>query len=234
MVTAAKEYPESYSLENKARTENIEEAIVSDDKTMDCWVGHPRLKIVNGKPNFEDKIEEVLKEIYNIVGEPVSKEIEKKFLIKRPSDEQLSSIDVINKAIIVQTYLKPTASTIERRLRQRGSDGDYSYYYAEKVKTKNPEEKIETEKKITVKEYVSLMEDVDFTKHQIIKTRYCFIYKNQYFELDIFPFDKTKAILEIECKDKESIVFPDFIEIISDVTNDNKYKNISISETLNL
>ena len=33
---------------------------------------------------------------------------------------------------------------------------------------------------------------------QIRKTRYCLTYKNQYFEIDIYPFWNDKAILEIE------------------------------------
>ena len=235
LVTAAKNFPDSYSFENKARRENIKEAIEADDRVLKSWVGHPHLRIIEGQPTFEKKIECVLNEIYNILGEPQPKEIERKLLIKKPSDEDLNSLDVVNRSSIIQTYLLSGNNEVERRVRQRGTDGDYSYFYTEKRETGNIGERIETEKKITIKEYVSYMADTDFSKHQIVKTRYCFIYKNQYFELDIYPFDNEKAILEIELGDiNDKFELPEFIEVIKDVTDDKRYKNNHIAKDLKL
>ena len=235
LVTAAKDYPQSYSFENKARRENIKEAIDSDNRVLKSWVGHPHLRVVEGKSTFQEKIDCVLKEIYNILGEPTPKEIEKKLLIKKPTKEELKTMGVINKSTIIQTYLLSGNDTVERRIRQRGKDGDYSYYYTEKRETGTSGERIETEKKITAKEYISLMADTDFSKHQIVKTRYCFIYKNQYFELDIYPFDNKKAILEIELGDiNDKFELPEFIEVIKDVTDDKRYKNNYIAKDLKL
>ena len=39
--------------------------------------------------------------------------------------------------------------------------------------------------------------NADTSKHPIRKTRYCVVYENQYIEIDVFPFSKDKAILEI-------------------------------------
>lgn len=72
--------------------------------------------------------------------------------------------------------------------------------------------------------------NADTSKRQIRKTRYCLTYESQYFEIDIYPFWKDKAIVEIELNDEKTvIVFPDFIKIIKEVTNDESYKNASLA-----
>ena len=73
--------------------------------------------------------------------------------------------------------------------------------------------------------------EADTNKKQIRKTRYCLIYKNQYFEIDIYPFWQDKAIMEIELSDEnQEINLPKFIEIIKEVTNDEEYKNYNLAK----
>lgn len=61
-----------------------------------------------------------------------------------------------------------------------------------------------------------------------------FLYEWQYFELDLYSetqFWKDQAILEIELtEENDNIKFPDFLEIISDVTQDYKYKNRELAK----
>ena len=67
------------------------------------------------------------------------------------------------------------------------------------------------------------------------KTRYCFIYNKKYFELDIYPFSEEYAILEIELENKDSkIEIPDYLEVIKEVTDDKRYKNRTLAESLKL
>ena len=73
--------------------------------------------------------------------------------------------------------------------------------------------------------------DADTKKHQIRKTRYCLVYKNQYFEIDIYPFWNDKAIVEIELNNEnEQIDFPSKLKIIKEVTDDKKYKNSELAK----
>ena len=82
--------------------------------------------------------------------------------------------------------------------------------------------------KLSKDEYLNLLMNADISKRSIRKTRYCLIYKNQYFEIDIYPFWSDKAIVEIELNNEEQeIKFPNELKIIKEVTNDNNYKNIS-------
>ena len=70
------------------------------------------------------------------------------------------------------------------------------------------------------------MADADTDKHPIKKKRYCFLYEEKYFELDIFPFWNDKAFVELEIKYiSEQFVLPPEIKVIKDVSEDKHYKN---------
>lgn len=231
LVTAADGAESFYTTENNTvRMETAEEAKVKDKITLDCWVGHPHLRVINNKGrNFDQKMTKLLGEIMGLLGEPVPLEIERKFLIKIPNISELAKLVNINKSEIVQTYLTTTDKKVERRVRQRGTTGDYSYYYTEKqhISSGTREEK---ERKISEREYLNFLMEADTTKHQVRKDRYCFIYKDRYFELDIYPFWDSKAILEIEVDNlNEKVELPDFIDIIKEVTDDKQYKNSSLA-----
>ena len=69
--------------------------------------------------------------------------------------------------------------------------------------------------------------------NQIRKDRYCLTYENQYFEIDVYPFWQDKAIAEIELSDENTpIVFPDYIKIIREVTDDPAYKNANLAASV--
>ena len=80
----------------------------------------------------------------------------------------------ITKVNIIQTYLN-SSDDVERRVRQRGLDGVYSYYYTEK--RGKGLSRVEVEKKISKEEYLDYLMDADTKLHQIRKDRYCFVYK---------------------------------------------------------
>ena len=80
-------------------------------------------------------------------------------------------------------------------------------------------------------EYLRLLMEADTSKRQIRKTRYCLTYKNQYFEIDVYPFWNDKAIAEIELRDENAkIVFPKQIKVIREVTDDDSFKNASLAQ----
>jgi CYTH domain-containing protein len=91
--------------------------------------------------------------------------------------------------------------------------------------------RVEIEKRLSKDEYLSLLLDADTEKRQIRKTRYCLMFENQYFEIDIYPFWSDKAILEIELSDENAkIVFPKEIKVIKEVTDDDSFKNASLAK----
>jgi len=167
----------------------------------------------------------------DILGEPTPSEIERKFLIEKPD---VSGIPMCSKADIIQTYLVSTNGT-ERRVRQRGTkESGFNFYYTEKTEVAFGE-RAEVEKRISMKEYVDYLTEADTSLNSIHKTRYCFLYKNQYFEMDFYPFSEDKAIVEIELNNiNQAIEMPPFINVIKEVTNDNLYKNYSLAQSQKL
>lgn len=229
LVTAAKGASEFYTLaNNSARTETIEEAIANDDKIISAWAGHSHFRVIDNSTDFKKKMQRFVTEISNFLGEPTPYEIERKFLIEYPDIAKLEADKNCGKVEIIQTYLKSNDDK-EIRVRQRGNNGSYSYTKTIK-QTINGLKRLETEKRLTQAEYINLLMDADTTKHQIRKTRYCLVYNNQYFEIDIYPFWNDVAIMEIELNNEsQTIEFPPQIKIIKEVTDDIEYKNSNLA-----
>ena len=232
LVTAAKGKEECFTLENnKARKDTIEGARKLDDKIIEAWTGHPHFRVIDNSTDFEEKLERLLKEIAVFLGEPEPYEIERKFLIEKPDLEYLDNLPMCEKVQIVQTYLK-SSDDEEIRIRQRGSDGVFTYSKTRKINVNNLK-RIEVEERLTQEEYINELLNADPERGQIIKDRYCLSYNNQYFEIDIYPFFKDKAICEIELdSENQKIDLPPFIEVIEEVTDNLKYRNSEIAKQI--
>lgn len=218
---------------NAARSEPPEVARELDLKTRNAWVGHPHLRIFDNKGTMEEKTAGVVKEVFSLLGEPVPTEIERKFLIAKPTIEDIEKLGFVSKTSIIQTYLKKKDNT-ERRVRQRGTESEgYSFYYTEKIDVKHGE-RIERERKISPQEYINLLAEADTSLHQISKIRYCFLHKNQYFELDVYPFSDDYAILEVELNDINAPIELPSLKFIKEVTDDKRYRNYSLAQTMSL
>lgn len=229
LVTAAKGAIDAYTnANNKARTETPEQATALDDKLIAAWTGHPHLRVIDNSTNFEDKLKRLLREILTFLGEPEPLEIERKYLIEYPDVKWLAEQPNCRKVEIIQTYLK-SDSEEELRVRQRRENGHYTYYQTSK-RTITGMKRVEVEQRLTQDEYLRLLMNADTERRQIRKTRYCLMYENQYFEIDLYPFWSDKAIAEIELSDeKQSVVFPKEIKIIKEVTEDSNYKNVALA-----
>lgn len=227
LVSAAKGAEEFYTTENNsARFETAKEAVLADDKLIDAWNGHPHFRVIDNSTDFDEKMKKLIKEISLFLGEPEPYEIERKFLIEYPDINWLNKN--CKKLEIIQTYLN-SDNDEEVRIRQRGINGNYIYTKTIK-KNINGIKRIEIEKRLSKDEYLNLLMSADITKQQIRKTRYCLIYKNQYFEIDIYPFWKDKAIVEIELNsENQEILFPNKLKVIKEVTDDINYKNSSLA-----
>lgn len=231
LVTAADGKEEYYTLSNNAaRTETIEEAIELDRKTVDAWAGHSNLRIIDNSTGFEEKINRVLDEINNWLGNPISIRKQKKYTVDiAKSDIEFLNRDGMAKIDIEQIYLKNYENNnYERRLRKRTYQGQSTYYLTIQKKGPKGEAKIVTDQKVTEKEYQKLLSLYD-EESRINKTRYSFADNNQYFKLDIFN-DLDLAVLEVEPTEKNQIIsIPKYINVINDVTNDHTYYNYNLA-----
>ena len=230
LVSAAKGAEQFYTTENNAaRTETVEQAAALDDRVIAAWTGHPHLRIIDNATEFENKLKRLIKEISTFLGEPVAYEIERKFLIEYPNLEELEKLPNCSRVEIIQTYLL-SADGSEARVRQRGADGNYIYTHTAKRKVSGTK-RVEMERRITKNEYLRFLMDADPDCRPIRKTRYCLSAGTQYFEIDVYPFWKDQAIVEIELTDEnEEILFPEQIKVIREVTEDETYKNASLAK----
>lgn len=230
LVTAAKGAAEFYTTSNNsARTETPEQAALIDDKIISAWTGHPHLRVIDNSEDFDGKMKKLLQEITGFLGEPEPYETERKFLIEYPDIDLLRSLDNCQRVEIIQTYLNSPDGE-EVRVRQRGIEGSYIYFKTIKRRISGMK-CVEIEDRLSKDEYLALLMNADTSKRQIRKDRYCLTYKNQYFEIDVYPFWKDKAIAEIELSgEDDDIVFPDYIKIIKEVTEDLSYKNSSLAK----
>lgn len=226
LCTAAKGAEMFYTCDNNSsRTENLEQAIVLDDKVIRAWTGHPHLRVIPNNGSFEDKLNAVIAEISGVLGVPEPIEMERKFLV-----EVVGEIPDSREMEIFQTYLTERDGA-EPRVRKRGENGHFVYFLTTK-KFITSNQRIEVERQITPSEYIDLMNSANPDKQTIHKLRRCFVWDNRYYELDTFISPKlSHCLLEIEdVAEDEAISFPPFLRVIEEVTDNSDYYNSNISK----
>ena len=155
-------------------------------------------------------------------------EIERKYLIVYPDESALQAVLGARVSDIIQTYLLSDKG--ERRVRKWTEQGRVTYISTYKEKTADSLRRIEIENVITEEEYNALLQKADPAMHSLCKRRYTIPYsageKSFVAEIDIYPFFKDRAILEIELySEEEEVVFPPFVSVIREVTGETEYKN---------
>ena len=167
-------------------------------------------------------------------GKQNDREIERKYLILRPTDRELSEIDGVKRTDIVQTYLSVPENGARRRVRKRGIAPNWVYTYTEKTDVSFGE-RIEIEREIGKSEYERLIAESSPDRPPINKSRYVFVYDGQTFELDVYDFGGEYATLEIELDDIDREVrLPGFLTVIADVTGDKRYNNSQLAASRKL
>lgn len=157
-------------------------------------------------------------------------EIERKFLIRYPDLDWLDR--VANKTEITQTYLIKDNPAMSERVRKRGRDGEYIYTHTSKLRV-NAMRRVELEHEISEEEYCRLLERADPERRTIEKIRYALPANGLVYEIDVFPFWKDRAFLEIELRDEEqSFVWPEQFRCIREVTSDDRYLNSALAVSI--
>jgi CYTH domain-containing protein len=237
LVTAANGAEEFYTLSNNsARSESIEHARTLDERTKQCWLGCGHVSVIpnqiQGKQiSFDQKMRLARDKVFSLLGIPVPIEIEDKFLLDGfdPSEIPVP----YQKVAIEQIYLDPVIHGIEERVRMRTWGGYSSYYYTSKEPDPRTGGRFEIEKMISHKEYIHLLKRRDPSRIPILKDRYCFLYDDQYFEIDVMQGVHVGLVyLEREKTNKnESTVVPGFIRVKQDVTGDANHSMAFLART---
>jgi CYTH domain-containing protein/predicted ATPase len=207
-----------YTTENNPeRKESLEEARAIDAKTLEAWLGHSHLHVIENvlEESFEDKLEKAFQAILAIVCD---QEIERKYLVESTFD--YTSIPVpYHVSDIEQVHLSPGL-----RVRKRGEGGVYIYTQTKKVPTESERRRGEEESFITSRVYreLAVQDDIIGVIH---KKRICFVYDGQYFELDVFQ-DRNLVLIEIELVNEDTPVrLPEWLPVVREVTGEKDFKN---------
>lgn len=224
LVTAACGKEEYYTLENnEARSEGLEEAKQLDLKTREAWVGHEHLIVIDNTTDFEEKMQKVLDSVHKFLGNPISLRRQRNYIVNLLE----SDLSLLHNAITIEQYYLKSEDGYERRLRKRTQHGQETYYFTTQKKESHGLSEVIRDKKITEKAFMNLLTIYEVESH-IKKKRYCFFEGEQYFKLDIFD---DFALLQVDnVETNQEIIFPSFLKIVKEVTDDKEYQNITIGK----
>ncbi len=233
LVTAADGKEKFYNLDNPTRYETPEEARKTDKRTQEAWVGHPHLVIIDNSFLFEEKMKRLIRAAQKSIGMPVSLEIKRKFLVKGFSIQKLPV--PYQRLNIDQAYLvsKDGGATAGRiRKRKQGEAADY--YQTFKIPSASAKAREERETQISAQRYYELLSQRDPERKTIHKERCCFIWKNQYFELDLFlePYHCWGLmLLEVELtKENDRVEIPDWLGEVREITGEPGWRNYDLAK----
>ena len=226
LVTAAKGAEQFYTLANNAaRYETVEEAIRSDDSLIAAWTGHPHLRVIDNRYDFEKKMLALIGEISAFLGEPTPLQTRRKYLIEYPDLGMLEQLPNCERVEILQAYLKSDVPGEMIRIRQRGVNGHYVYF---KTRRRDIEgmKRVEMEERLSRHEFLDLMTRADPDYRPIRKQRFCLSENGLYYKIDIFPQWEDKALMEIELYSADDeVLIPEGIRVIREVSGEKEYTN---------
>ena len=232
MVSAANGASEAYTLSNNAaRYETVEDAIRVDNMILKGWEGHPNRVIIGNETDFEPKIKRAIQAIFTFLGKEKPVEMFEKYLVE-VDDTLIQKVMELgaSKDHILQHYLK-SSSGMERRIRTREKDGGRMCYYSEATML-TPSTRIKRDRIISMGEYVEYSLEIDTSLHPIDKDRYSFVYKNQFFKLDVFSFDTTKGLLSVQIADDSvDVELPECFNVVKEVSDIVNYKNYYLAKS---
>ena len=159
----------------------------------------------------------------------VNLEIERKYIIEKPSLDSMRECEGYEASDIVQIYLDSPIG-VTRRIRSRAyQDGRVQYFETEKRRVDKMSSQ-EREREITKADFDNYSLQIAADTRPIIKTRHTFMYLGQLFEIDVYPEWERTAVMETELPSRDTEVeMPDFIHIAVEVTGDKRYSNAAMS-----
>ena len=159
-------------------------------------------------------------------------EIERKFLIRHPGEQWLSSQPGSRRVNIVQTYLL-SEDGASRRVRSWEEGGHVCYIKTVK-RMLSALSREEAEEEINREEYDALLREMDPERKPVVKTRWCIPYSGHTLEIDHYEsWWEDLSILEIELSSEgEAYSIPPDLEVIREVTGDRRYLNSSMAREM--
>ena len=197
-------------------------------ETVKGYVGHPHLRVICGN-TAEAQLCGLRQELRAALGQ---EECERKFLVTYPDLAALEQSPFAASSRITQTYLLSEDGATERvRARETGGRTVYTHTVKRRIDRLTSEE---YEDEIDGAAYRRLLLRADPSRKAVEKVRWCILHGIHYFELDVYPFWKDRAVVELELSEQGTapIDFPPFFRLIREVTDDVRYKNVRLAREI--
>ncbi|KAJ3220436.1 hypothetical protein HK099_004359 [Clydaea vesicula] len=238
LVTAAKGASQFYSLDNNdTRTEGLELAIELDDKVKNAWNGHAAFTVIDNESvkNFNQKCDKVVQAVINrlgLIGEETKKTIfKRKFLVKNFNWDDKFKVPCREFHVehVYLAQLSQDGAQVRIRKRQEfNSKGSHS-----NLTMRHPRidgQRVETRRNLLPREYDYLKANMDPTRYPIQKKRRCFLFNENYYQLDYFIKPKDGLVLlEAYLDFKDKVGLPDWLEL-TEVTDDKNYSMYELAK----
>lgn len=220
----------------------------------EAWVGHPYYEVIDNSSDFENKMRRLTKsvadklDIANAEEWLDAKAVKLKFLVKGPLPDLFPVR--IRDFTVHHDYLPCTDGGPQARIRRRGRHGKWMYTHT--VRRQEGGEIVETRTNVSRHIYDQLLSQVishnflmldlrvfvqaDRDRNvSIEKTRRCFTWRDQYYQLDIYtsPHPGLMLLETYTCIPASQLDLPDFLEIEKNVTGKPEYSMFNLSQTKN-
>jgi len=236
LVTAARGAVEHYTRSNnKTRSEGLEEAVTNDIKVGEAWVGHPYYELIDNSTEFEAKMRRLTKAVttkLSISGAEdwLRQDSRKlKFLVTGCLD--LNLFPSYRDFQVHHDYLPCHVGGPQARIRRRGRGEKWMYTHT--VRKNEGGEIVETRTNITRQIYDQLLSQADRNSNvPIVKTRRCFVYNTQYYQLDIYqePHPGLMLLETYSAFKPEDLDLPPFLHTVKNVSGDPRYSMYNLSK----
>jgi len=241
LQTAAIGAEKFYSTEDhSARFEGLELAKERDKRALEAWRDHPYVDIVDNRSDFDTKINRVIdlvvKRVGINVGDRFSANSRKlKFVVSSlPKDEDFPV--KFTDFQVVHHYLHSAQKGYQTRLRKRVRIGRAAYTFT----VRKPElqgQIVEVKQPVSQRDYLNLLTHRDDSHLPIFKTRRCFVFENQQYQLDMYRspcHSRCKNLILLETFTslgvEETITFlPPFLKVKKEVTGDPAFSMYNLS-----
>merc|ERR550532_647237 len=241
MVSAANGAEDFYSVDDhSARFEGLELARERDKRAMEAWEEHPYVDVVDNRADFENKLRRLVDVVVKRIGLEIgdrfkanSKKV--KFHVSGPLPGN-AEFPKFTDFEVEHHYLQQSNSGAQSRLRKRGRNGRWSYTCT----VRRPECKgqaIEVKTPLSKKDYEYLLNHVDEKRLPVYKTRRCFVYNNQQYQLDIYRdpcHSRCRGLMLLETfttlpRNQMTELLPPFLSISEDITGDPAFSMFNLS-----
>lgn len=215
---------------NPARQQSTaEEGRKTDLRAFEAWRGHPDLRVVNSRRNFDHKLRRLYEEVARVVGLPVPKEKVNRYLLKERPNFKALSVPVNAIAMDVTHLFGPNG---ERLLIAKRSFGNMVENLAVRYfRVRQFEPNIETQDLITPEQYIELVKYQDSLTYPARKIRRYFLFQGQYVWIDSYMQPVELHILGIERTEEKfpTEAFGPIATIEKEITDDLSYSEREIA-----